>query len=261
MLVVKLGGGEGLDMAASIADLARVARETPLVVVHGVSARMATLCAERGIPVQMLTSPSGHSSRYTPPAVRDVFVEAANQISAEIVSGLLALGIPAQVVSGSLQGERKAAVRAVMNGRISVVRDDYTGSISGVDADPIRAALDAGRVAVVAPLAASPDGLLNIDGDRAAAAIAGALQAETLVILSNVRGLYRSYPDEATFIPRIPAGQIPQALEYAQGRMKRKVLSAQEALAQSVGRVVIADGRRADPVTQALHGEGTVFSR
>ena len=66
LLVVKLGGGEGLDLDAACADLASLAARRPLVIVHGVSAIMNNLCAELGVEVQALTSPSGHSSRYTP---------------------------------------------------------------------------------------------------------------------------------------------------------------------------------------------------
>lgn len=263
ILVVKLGGGSGLDVIAAVNDLAQVARRRPLVVVHGVSERMAQLCQARGIEVEMLTSPTGHSSRYTPPPVRAVFIEAASQINAEIVDGLRREGIAARglVDEVAIQGERKAAVRAVMNGRVRVVRDDFTGTICGVESDAILDILRRGEVAVVPPLAASIDGLLNIDGDRAAAAVAGAIQAGELVILSNVRGLYRDYPDENSFMRAVPQAQLDQAMLWAHGRMKRKVLSAQEALQGGISRVVIGDGRAASPVSYALQGEGTVFTR
>ncbi|MFN8565641.1 MAG: [LysW]-aminoadipate kinase, partial [Anaerolineae bacterium] len=94
---------------------------------------------------------------------------------------------------------------------------------------------------------------------RASAAIAGALGAAELVILSNVRGLYRSFPDESSFVPRVERREIERALDWAHGRMKRKVLGAQEALAAGVQRVVIADGRADSPVTGALSGQGTEF--
>ncbi|MBZ0275402.1 MAG: [LysW]-aminoadipate kinase [Anaerolineae bacterium] len=262
ILVVKLGGGAGLDMTAALRDLAEIARQRPLVIVHGVSERMAQLCAARSIPVDVLTSPTGHTSRYTPPAVRDVFVEAAEQISGEIMSQLRDLGIPATAFTQNIaiHGERKGAVRALVNGRVRVIHDDYTGGITGVQARGIHTALQAGTVAVIPPLASSSDGLLNIDGDRAAAAVAAAIGAAELVILSNVRGLYRSYPDESSFIGTVSYSQIEQAMHWAQGRMKRKVLSAQEALAGGVSRVVIGDGRVMNPVSWALDGAGTAFT-
>ena len=262
VLVVKLGGAAGLNLEAALADLAQVAAGRPVVIVHGVSERMAVLSAERGMAVEVLVSPAGHESRYTPPSVRDLFVEAASQINAEIVAGLNGYGTPAIGLIDSLvlSGTRKDAVRAVVSGRIRVIRDDYTGAITGVEPALIDEALAAGQVAVVPPLAASADGPLNVDGDRAAA-VAGAIGASDLVILSNVRGLYRQFPDEATFVGEVHRADVAGALDWAAGRMKRKVLGAQAALDSGVRRVVIGDGRRDAPVQAALAGEGTVFTR
>jgi acetylglutamate/LysW-gamma-L-alpha-aminoadipate kinase len=108
-------------------------------------------------------------------------------------------------------------------------------------------------------MATSDEGLLNIDGDRASAAVAGALLAQDLVILSNVRGLYRSFPDESSFVQQVQHPQLDAALNWAQGRMKRKIIGAQEALKGGVRRVIIGDGRIINPVRQALAGDGTVF--
>jgi acetylglutamate/LysW-gamma-L-alpha-aminoadipate kinase len=262
LLVVKIGGGEGLDMDRCIRDLAWLAAERSVIVVHGVSAAMNAMCAERGIPVRTITSPNGHSSRYTDPQTRDTYVEAAEGVNAELVARLQAQGVRASRMTDErvvLRGERKAAIRAVVDGRVRMIRDDYSGSIDGVNAAPLLDALQGGLVPVVPPYATSADGLLNVDGDRASAAIAGALGAAELMILSNVRGLYRSFPDESSFVARVERRDIERALEWAQGRMKRKVLSAQEALAGGVRRVVIADGRGESPVTSALGGAGTEF--
>lgn len=262
ILVVKLGGGSGLDLAASCDDLAALAADRPLVVVHGVSALANRLCEEAGQPVRTLTSPSGHTWRYTDAAARDIYVRAAGMINADIVQRLRERGRCAVGLANAeiVRGERKAAVRAVVNGRVCVVRDDYTGSITGVSADRLLALLRAGCVPVVPPLAASPDGPLNVDGDRAAAAVAAALSAAELVILSNVRGLYRSYPDESSLVSVVRQHELERALEWAGGRMKRKVLGAGEALAGGVRRVIVGDGRVASPVRQALTGQGTVFA-
>lgn len=261
ILVVKIGGGEGVDLPGIVADLAQVARQRPVVVVHGVSAEANRLCEARGVPVRMMTSPGGHSSRYTDAETRDVFVDAAQNVSDAVVDAFASHGVPAQRVEQSVRGQRKTAIRAVVNGRIRIIRDDYTGSITDVDAAPIRELLAQGIVPVLPPQAFSKtDGPLNVDGDRAAAAVAGALGAGDLIILSNVRGLYRNFPDESSFISQVESTQLDTALDdWAQGRMKRKVLGAQEALAGGVARVRVADGRIEAPVQQALNGAGTVF--
>ncbi len=113
---------------------------------------------------------------------------------------------------------------------------------------------------MVAPLALSYQGeTLNVDADRAAAMIAAALGASTLILLTAAPGLLRHFPDVNSLIPEIKLAQIDQAIEAAQGRMKKKVLGAQEALQGGVQRVLIADGRVESPIRRALQGEGTAI--
>jgi acetylglutamate/LysW-gamma-L-alpha-aminoadipate kinase len=160
-----------------------------------------------------------------------------------------------------LQAKRKEAVRSVENGRVRMLHDDHTGTIQSVDAPLLRMLLSAGLTPVVAPLAISPAGVaLNVDADRAAAMIAGALKAESLVILTNVPGLMRRFPDESTLMPKIERAKLEEALQSAEGRMKKKVLGASEALGEGVGQVIFADSRVPQPITSALGGKGTVIT-
>jgi acetylglutamate/LysW-gamma-L-alpha-aminoadipate kinase len=99
-----------------------------------------------------------------------------------------------------------------------------------------------------------------VDGDRAAAMVAGAFKAEALVILTDTPGLLRAFPDESTLITEIPRAQADRFMQYAEGRMKKKVLGAVEAIGAGVEKVVFADGRVAGPITRALAGAGTHIS-
>ena len=76
-----------------------------------------------------------------------------------------------------------------------------------------------------------------------------------------MRGLYRNFPDEMSFVAQVPVSQMSEAAQWAQGRMKRKVLAAQEALEAGVPMVIIGDGRAANPIKRALAGAGTRFTR
>ena len=98
------------------------------------------------------------------------------------------------------------------------------------------------------PGASTAGEAINVDGDRAAAMVAGALAAEALVILTDTPGLLRAFPDESTLITSIPRGEADRFMEFAEGRMKKKVMGAVEAIAEGVGKVIFADGRvaRAD---------------
>ncbi|MEM9953101.1 MAG: [LysW]-aminoadipate kinase [Chloroflexota bacterium] len=261
LLIVKLGGGEGLDMPRACRDLAEIANTRPVIVVHGVSAKMNQMCQDLDIPVRTLTSPTGHSSRYTDERTRDVFVMASRAVNDDICTWLASYGASPISVADEIavHGTRKKAIRAVVDGRVRIVRDDYTGSISSVNSETLLDILEVGNIPVVPPMALSDDGLLNVDGDRVAGAIATELNADTLIILSNVDGLYRDFETDDAPVSVVAHNESDNAMNWAEGRMKRKVLGAREALDGGVQRVIISDGRISDPVTEALNGAGTHF--
>lgn len=265
-IVIKLGGAAGVQSAPVLADVAALAAEGwPLVLVHGTSAAANRLAARMGVPVRQISSPSGHVSRYTDPEMLEIFVmAAAGGVNKSLVAELQHLGCNALGLSGVdgrlLLARRKDAVRAVEGGRQRIIRDDFTGQIEAADGALLAMLLAAGYTPVVAPLALGLEGeRLNVDGDRAAAMIAGALAADALVILSNVPGLLADYPDESSLIPHIPASHLGAAESLAHGRMKKKLLAAREALDRNVRAVILADSRRSAPLRAALSGCGTVI--
>ena len=266
IIVVKLGGTEGVDFSAICSDAdGLLAQGQVLVFVHGGSAEANSLGEALGAPPKFITSPSGYTSRYTDRETLEVFLMAVNgKLNSLLTEQLHRLGINAFGLSG-LDGNlivatRKDAIQSVENGKRKIIRDDYTGKIETVNGDLLLALLEMGCLPVIAPVAVSQAGeALNVDADRAAARVASALKAQTLVLLTAVPGLMKSFPDESTLIRQLPQNQLPMALEAAQGRMKKKVLGAGEALKCGVGKVVIADGRIDKPISNALAGNGTVI--
>ena len=266
--VVKVGGSAGINYDLVCDDVAALVQQgLPIVLVHGGSHETNVLSEKLGKPPRILTSPQGYTSRYTDAETMDIFAMAiAGKMNTRIVERLLKRGVNAVGLSGIdgrlLEGPRKAAVRAMENGRQILVRDDYTGKVEKVNTGLLRLLLDAGYTPVVCPPASSAEGeAINVDGDRAAAMIAAALGAQQLIILSNVPGLLRTFPDESSLIPRIRFADLEQALSFAEGRMKKKVLGASEAIAGGVEQVVFADARVAGPIRAAMEGRGTVISR
>jgi len=266
MIVVKVGGGVGIDYDALCADIAELWRAGQrLVLVHGGSHETNLLAERLGHPPRFVTSPSGYSSRYTDRTTLEIFMMAyAGKVNKLIVERFQRLGINAVGLSGIdgrvLEGQRKATIRVVEDGKQKVLRDDWTGTVERVNGGLLTTLLDAGYLPVVAPLASSHAGeALNVDGDRAAAALAVGLGADTLLLLSNVPGLLRAFPDESSLIPRIARASVEEFLPVAQRRMKKKVLGAAEALGGGVGRVILGDARSSQPVSHALAGQGTVI--
>jgi acetylglutamate/LysW-gamma-L-alpha-aminoadipate kinase len=267
ILVVKVGGAEGLDYGAVCEDVAALAADGQrMVLVHGGSAEANALGMALGHPPRWLTSPSGYRWRYTDRATLETFIMAARgKVNTLLVESLQAAGVDAIGLSGLdgrlLIARRKAAVQSVEGGKRRILRDDFTGKVESVNVGLLRALLDAGLTPVLAPLALSEaNEAVNVDADRAAAAVAGALHAETLVLLTAAPGLLRNYPDESSLIGRLMREQVDEALSLAEAGMKKKVLGASEALQAGVSRVIIADGRVRRPLAAALAGAGTTFS-
>ena len=265
-VVVKLGGAAGVTAAPVLADVAELAAQGwPLVLVHGTSAAADGLAERTGTPVRHITSPSGHVSRYTDPSMLEIYVmAAAGGVNKTLVADLQRMGCNALGLSGVdgrlLLARRKDTLRGVENGRQRIVRDDYTGQIEAANGALLAMLLQAGYTPVVAPLALGLNGeRLNVDGDRAAAMIAGVLGADALVILSNVPGLLADYPDESSLLRHVDPAHLGAVESLAQGRMKKKVLAAREALDRNVRSVILADSRRSRPIRAALAGEGTVI--
>jgi [amino group carrier protein]-L-2-aminoadipate 6-kinase len=266
MIVVKIGGSRGINLDEVCADAASlVAAGDKLVLVHGAGQEADELGERLGYPARHVTSPQGYTSRYTDRATLEIYTMAAvGKINTFLCERLQRLGVNAVGLSGVsgrvLEGARKDAIRIVENGRQRILRDDYTGRVEKVNAELLRMLLDANLLPVIAPLAISYQGdALNVDGDRAAAMLAGALGAQKLVILTNVVGLMRDYPDESSLIAHIDKHRLAQTIDFAEGRMKKKVLGAGEALGLGVQQVVFADGRVEQPIRRALQGNGTVI--
>ena len=263
MIIVKVGGAEGNDIDNVLIDLAP---RRDYVLVHGGSNEVDRLAEALGRPTRWLKSPSGVVSRYTDKETMEVFTMAlAGKLNTAIVARLQALGAPAVGLSGVdgglLTGRRKEAVRAVDNGRVLLVKDDYSGTVEQVNAGLIHLLFNAGYVPVVSPPGVTPRGeLINTDADRIAAQVAVAMKAETLILFTNVPGLLREPSDPSTVIPVVPRDRLTFFMNFAYGRMKKKLIAAQEALEGGVKQVVIASSQHPDPVERVLSGMGTVIA-
>ncbi len=263
-LVIKIGGASGVATTNILDEVVRlVARRERIVLLHGGSDLTNELSERLGHPVRTVTSPNGMTSRYTDAETLNIYAMAvAGAINTELVTGLQQRGVNAIGLCGIdgrlLVARRKSVVRSVTpEGRTMLLRDDYTGQIEQVNASLLERLLEAGYTPVIAPLALSYEGeRLNVDGDRAAATIAVALQANTLALMTNVPGLLRDINDATSLIHTIPIAEFESCMAYAQGRMRKKLLGAQEALQGGVSRVCIGN----ESLQAVLAGAGTMIA-
>lgn len=262
--VVKIGGTEGVDITMICEEIAALSKNgKQFIVVHGGSKDANQLGKALGSPPKFITSPSGFTSRYTDEKTLDVFTMALKgRVNVKIVSALQKAGANAFGLSGFdgrlIEAERKKKVFSIEHGKRKIIRDDHSGKIGQVNPSILFWLLENDFLPVIAPLAISEEGgPLNIDADRVAAEIAGAVQAKDLYLFTAVKGLMKSFPDESTWIPKIKLAEIDAALDFAEGRMKKKVHAAKEALVKGVSAVAIADGRVQNPIQNALDGNAS----
>jgi acetylglutamate/LysW-gamma-L-alpha-aminoadipate kinase len=262
LLVVKIGGAIGTGFENLVEDLKNY---EDYILVHGGSHEMNVLSEKLGAPPKFVTSVSGHVSRFTDLETINILEMAySGKVNKSIVDAMRRMGINAIGLTGLdgglLRGKRKEAIRIVENGKRKILRGDNTGKVEEVNTKLLRLLLDAGYTPVITiPIEAFDGGALNADADRAAAAIAANLGADTLVILSNVPGLLKDPDDESTLITNIPKNQLESHMDYAQGRMKKKVLGATEAINGGVKKVIFGSANTEKPLTSALAGHGTVI--
>ena len=161
------------------------------------------------------------------------------QVNKDLVAAMNRLGGKAVGLCG-LDG-------ALFQARKLDERYGLVGNITKVDGAMVVSALASGYIPVVAPVAQGTDGptSYNVDADTAAAKLAVAMDAEKLVLLTDVRGLFRTPGDETTLIPELQLSSVPALVREGviAGEMVHKVDCCVNAVRSGVGSAVILDGR------------------
>ncbi|WP_328315728.1 amino acid kinase family protein [Streptomyces sp. NBC_00388] len=255
--VVKLGGSclDSLD-GDWWDDLARLAQERPLVLVHGWSKPLREFSPRHGEPSAILRDRYGNQSRWTTPDVIGDIRTVSAELTETVTGRLERRGVTTERLVGS-DGLVRAgeAERWWWQGKELVELENLVGPITGVDPAVLRN-LRAGHTSLVTPLARNAAGQeVNTDADRAAAAVAGAIGATALVLVTDVAHLLI----DGEPVRRITAEAAAAFRDKgATGGMRKKLRAAGEALEGGAGRVVIGSA----PVTELLAARtGTVITR
>lgn len=209
------------------------------VIVHGGGPQITAMLESLGIASEFR---AGY--RYTSPEAMSVVREVLTEhISGELVTlitdhGVVATGIPGD--HGLFQGRRLTMV----NGED--VDLGLVGEVVSVDPAQVIAALDAGAIPVVSTIAPDidePAQSLNVNADSAAAALAIALHAEKLMILTDVPGLYANWPDTSTLVSSITASELRDMLPTLSSGMIPKASACVDAVEGGVPKAAMIDGR------------------
>ncbi len=266
-VVVKIGGARAVNPEGALADIERLtAKDERVVVVHGGSTAVDELLERLDTEPEYVTTPGGVTGRFTDEESMEAFTMAmAGKVNTDLVAALRGVGVDALGLSGVdgglLTGPRKSAVRVVEDGKKKIKRGDHSGKITDVNADLLETLLAEGYTPVVGvPMLADDSVPVNADADRSAAAVAAALGA-SLVVLTDVEGVYEDPDDESTLIgsAETPA-DLARVEAAAEGFMTKKVMAAKEALSGGAREVIVSDANLEDPILAALDGQGTRFT-
>ncbi len=192
--------------------------------------------------------------------------------TAEIVQMVLAGKVNKNLVSLLNQHGGKALGLCGIDGNMMTctkkqgpVDFGYVGEITNVNVDPIIDALDKGYIPVVSTVAADEVGeVYNINADTAAAKIASALQAENLILMTDICGLLRDKNDESTLIPEVNVSEVPNLIRQGviSGGMIPKIECCVESIRRGIKKAIIIDGRVEHSILIELfsdEGIGTMF--
>ena len=259
MITIKIGGSVVDNLHPSIiADIKKVSQSEGIILVHGGGKEVTKVCEQLGKEPKFVTSPSGIKSRYTDEETAEIFTMVmSGRINKTIVRMLQKNGIDAIGLSGVdakiIQAERKKKLLIVNEkGRKQAIDGGYTGKISDVNASFIRSLLDQGLTPVISPIAISEESdFLNVDGDRAAAYVAGKVHADKVLFITNVDGLLMD-DKLVTKLSLVEAKEIRPKIGPG---MEKKILASTEALDMGVKEALIANGQKENPISSAISHE------
>ena len=262
MYIVKVGGGEAVNLAGVADDLASI--DVPCVVVLGANAMRDDLSARLGSSTRTLTSVSGYTSVLSDETALDVIMMAYSGLrSKRFVELCQRRGVDAIGLSGidgrMVQGERNRGIR-VREGGKTLIRRDFSGKPRSVNAGLLRTLLDGGYTPVLTiPIADEKGFAINSENDDIVNVLQGALGAGRIIQLIEAPGFLDDPADPDSVVAAMSRAEIDRREAQVEGRMKRKMLALRRLFESGAAEVVIGDGRVEHPVRAALAGAGTVI--
>lgn len=246
IMVIKFGGNAMIneDLLRAFAEdvvYLRLAGIRP-VVVHGGGPQISDMLGRLGIQSEF----QGGYRVTTPEAMDVVRMVLTGKVNPELVEQINAHGPFAAGTTGEDAGLFIGRRREPIEVDGKAVDLGLVGDVVGVRTEPVLSMIDAGLIPVVAGIAPDqdrPGDSLNINADAAAGALATALGAEKLVILTDVAGLYSDWPDRDSLVSSISADDLEAMLPTLESGMIPKMRACLDAVRGGVSKAAIIDGR------------------
>jgi acetylglutamate/LysW-gamma-L-alpha-aminoadipate kinase len=264
LVIIKIGGKViEKNFSTILKDIKKVSLNNQLVLIHGGGAEVTAIASKMGKQQEFIVSPKGFRSRYTDKETIDIYkMVMIGRINSNLVTQLQSEGINSVGLSGmdglSVRAKRKKRLIIIdAEGRKRVIDGGYTGQVSKVNPTLLEIVMKNGYLPVFSPIAVGEDfEPLNVDGDRMAANIAGALKADRLLLLTDTPGIMVN--DQP--LSNITTSKLKMLIPEIGYGMITKAYAATEALNLGVKQVTIFSGLEKSPLILSLrHNYGTVI--
>lgn len=255
MIVVKFGGHAMKDENGLFASAIKSAHSQgeSVLVVHGGGPQIDAALMKAGIEPHFIGG-----FRVTTPEVFEIVNRVlADEVGPSLVEKLKSDGVESVALSGYREKIIKASqLEKLVDG--SSAHLGWVGTVTSIDISPLKKAIESGLTVVLSPVGISADMShgFNINADLAAAAVAGALSATQLIVMTDVAGIYSAWPDKSSLIHEISAKELSAIKGTFTEGMAPKVQACLDAINAGAKAVRIIDGRDPTAFLAALNGTG-----
>lgn len=268
MYLVKFGGNaiRGKD------DLDRLSKEiawlidkgVKIVLIHGGGPEISDEMEKRGLKPKKIAG-----ERITDEDALEVAKDVLKALNKDVVDSLTDAGVNAVGIPGYkvIQARRKPPIKAVDENGMEIMVDlGLVGEVDSVDIERITQIIDEGKLPVIYPISAGPEGYLNVNADTVAAGVAAAMKVREMVLISDVPGILTDVNDPSSKLDRVTIAEIDELISTGviSGGMIPKVNACKAAIEVGVGKVRMVNGKDGESILMDIVGDkphGTMITR
>lgn len=260
MLIIKIGGGENINLDGIVTNLAGLDKN--FIIVHGANVLRDHISEKMGYRKQVITSTSGYSSVFSDePAIESILMAYSGLRNKRLVELCQGAGINAVGLTGLdgriVQGQRNKGIRVMENGK-KMLKRDLSGKPLSINVELLNLLLDNGYTPVLTiPIIDENSVAINSENDDIVCVLQQTLNADTVIQLIEAPGLMGDVDDSNSLLHKLDSGQLESMEQHAQGRIKRKLHGLKKLNENGVQKIIVCDGRTDSPISDGLAGAGT----
>lgn len=262
MIIIKIGGGEEININGIMKDLSKLKEQ--FIIVHGANAFRDRLAEDLGRKKKVITSVSGYSSVFSDETAIDMIMMAyaglRNKRIVELCqkNGINAIGLSG--IDGKLIiGRRNKGIRVKEEGKLKIIRD-LSGKPKQINKKLLELLLKNNFVPVICiPIIDEDNFAINSENDDIVVVLQNTFKANKIIQLIDAPGFLAEKENPASLVKSINKDELKIIEEKVEGRMKRKILALRKLFENNTIKVIISDGRTKQPIKDALNGKGTVI--